>query len=179
LDAAESNTQLFGLNAFSYKDLQSQVGIKTSSIHYYFPSKHDLVVGMIERYIARYNGILDTIEKEHSLGIERLEALSKVFVKVLQQGKFCICGMLSSDLKSLPAEAVAELDVFFNLNQCWIAHAIKLAKQQGQVKETVDHDRAAGLLLGALEGGMLIARVKQSPDYLEAVVEQAIQQIKP
>ena len=41
LDVAEHFTQSLGFNAFSYKDIQENVGIKTSSIHYYFPTKTD------------------------------------------------------------------------------------------------------------------------------------------
>ena len=54
LDAAEFYTQTCGFNAFSYKDLQKDVGVKTSSIHYYFPTKKDLAITMITRFVERY-----------------------------------------------------------------------------------------------------------------------------
>ena len=42
-----------GFNGFSYRDLAELVGVKTSSIHYYFPSKEDLVLEAVKEYSAR------------------------------------------------------------------------------------------------------------------------------
>jgi TetR/AcrR family transcriptional repressor of nem operon len=41
---------LRGYNGFSYRDLSELVGVKTSSIHYYFPAKDDLVLEAIHEY---------------------------------------------------------------------------------------------------------------------------------
>lgn len=49
-DIAEHYTQTRGFNAFSYKDIQNEVGIKISSIHYYFSTKKNLALSMTERY---------------------------------------------------------------------------------------------------------------------------------
>ncbi|MFY1975969.1 TetR/AcrR family transcriptional regulator, partial [Achromobacter dolens] len=40
-------------NGFSYRDLAEHVGVKTSSIHYYFPGKDDLLYEAVEAYSAR------------------------------------------------------------------------------------------------------------------------------
>ncbi len=37
-----------GCNGFSYRDLAEHVGVKTSSIHYYFPGKDDLLYEAVE-----------------------------------------------------------------------------------------------------------------------------------
>ena len=42
LDVAQQLIQTRGYNAFSYADIASQVGIRTATIHYYFPTKADL-----------------------------------------------------------------------------------------------------------------------------------------
>ena len=42
-----------GTNAFSYKDISKEIGIKTSSIHYYFPTKNDLIVAVLEHVIQK------------------------------------------------------------------------------------------------------------------------------
>lgn len=42
-----------GTNAFSYKDISKEIGIKTSSIHYYFPTKNDLIVAVLEHVIQQ------------------------------------------------------------------------------------------------------------------------------
>ena len=52
LDSAERYTKSQGFNAFSYRDLQNEVGVKTSSIHYHFPTKKDLALSMTARYAS-------------------------------------------------------------------------------------------------------------------------------
>jgi TetR/AcrR family transcriptional repressor of nem operon len=39
-----------GFNAFSHRDLAALAGVKSSSIHYHFPSKEDIGLALIEDY---------------------------------------------------------------------------------------------------------------------------------
>ena len=47
---AEKLIRTRGCNGFSYRDLAEHVGVKTSSIHYYFPGKDDLLYEAVEAY---------------------------------------------------------------------------------------------------------------------------------
>jgi len=60
LDIAESLTQTKGYNAFSYKDISALVGVKTSSIHYYFPTKADLGKAVVKKHI---DSLCDELEQ--------------------------------------------------------------------------------------------------------------------
>ena len=55
LDVAEHFMQTRGFNDFSYRDIQNEVGVKTSSIHYYFPTKQDLVIHLIDRLCCAFH----------------------------------------------------------------------------------------------------------------------------
>lgn len=178
LDAAESYTQTHGFNAFSYKDIQNEVGIKTSSIHYYFPTKQDLAMSMTERYVENFRHTLKDLAKQHKHGIKRLEALSTTFGKTLNEGKFCMCGMLASDTLALPDGVNSKIREFFRLVEEWISDAIEIGIQQKAFKSSVNPTEAAALFLAVLEGGMLIARTQKKSIYLENVVTQALNQLK-
>ncbi len=178
LDMAEHFTQSRGFNAFSYKDLQNEVGVKTSSIHYYFPTKQDLAVNMTERYVERFSHLLGDLALQNDNGLKRIEALTGLFVSTLHRNKFCLCGMLTSDLMGLPEAVNNKLCEFFDLNELWLAQAVELAKSQGQLKASTDPERAAAHILATLEGGMLIARARKKPEYLEAVVSEALANLK-
>ena len=39
-----------GINGFSFADIAERIGIKKASIHYYFPTKLDLVKGVLAYY---------------------------------------------------------------------------------------------------------------------------------
>lgn len=179
LDAAEHLTQTVGFNAFSYKDIQQSVGIKTSSIHYYFPSKSDLSVAMIERYSENFRSALKTITQETAEGIERLRVLGNIYVDGVKKGKFCLCGMIASDFVSLPDIVSSKLCDFFRMVEDWISHTIEFSKTQKSVRRTIDNDAAATHYLALLEGGMLIARVRQEPRHLVQIIEAHLQQLQP
>lgn len=178
LDVAESYTQALGFNAFSYKDIQTQVGIKTSSIHYYFPTKKDLAFAMAARYVENFHAVLAELKARHKSGIKRLEALSQLFARTVNEQKFCVCGMLASDLGTLPDKANSKLQEFFTLNRLWVADAIDRAKELGEIRSVVDSQKTASLFLALLEGGMLIARTQKHAGYLESVVQQAMTLMK-
>ena len=173
LDVAEIKTQMHGFNAFSYKDLQAEVGVKTSSIHYYFPTKQDLAVAMTERYTQRFLNNLTDLEKRRC-GLKQLNGLSELYLSALKQGKFCLCGMLASDILSLSDLANTQLQIFFKSTENWITDAIQLAQQQDKVDQTLDSQLAARVFFSTLEGAMLIARTRNDVGYFRKVVQQAI-----
>ncbi len=174
LDVAEQFTQTRGFNAFSYKDIQKSVGVKTSSIHYYFPTKQDLAVAMAGRYIERFSGALAGIDQKHSKASDRLKAMGQIFIDVAHEEKLCLCGMLTSDILSLPEEGIYELRVFFKDLEKWIRDTITKGIADGDIKSSVQADRAALHLLASLEGGGLIARTRREAGYMGVVLEEAL-----
>ncbi len=177
LDIAERYTQTNGFNAFSYKDIQYEVGVKTSSIHYYFPTKQDLALTMVERYVERFQKTLEDITNQEETGFGRLRRLGDAHLTLVKEGKFCMCGMMASDMLSLPDNVNRQLSDFFDLTRDWIINALELAKKQGQLRGIVQVKPAAMHYLSSLEGGMLIARIKENPDYLQDVIDEALVQL--
>ncbi len=49
MDAAERRMQLGGFGGFSFREIAADVGIKSSSVHYHFPTKEDLAAAVIRR----------------------------------------------------------------------------------------------------------------------------------
>src|SRR5260370_10442546 len=52
MDAAERRMQLGGFGGFSFREIAADVGIKSSSVHYHFPTKEDLAAAVIRRWAA-------------------------------------------------------------------------------------------------------------------------------
>jgi AcrR family transcriptional regulator len=50
LNAAEARMRLGGFNGFSFRDIAADVGVKSSSVHYHFPTKETLAAAVIHRY---------------------------------------------------------------------------------------------------------------------------------
>ncbi len=178
LDIAEVFTQTRGFNAFSYKDIQNELGIKTASIHYYFPTKQDLAEAMIGRYLEQYQASLDAIRQKYPKALAQLKALGDKFVQSAKDSKFCLCGMLASDILSLPPVVENRLKTFFTYNEKWIAVTIRQGMKDKEIKGSVNPKSAAAHYLAVLEGGLLIARAQKRPDYLQAIIKDMLLQLK-
>lgn len=178
LDVAEDYTQTKGFNGFSYRDIQAEVGIKTSSIHYYFATKHDLAVAMITRYTENFKQSLQDIEDNNDGSAKKeLEAFSNRFITLKEEGKFCICGMLCSDLMALPESAHSLLHNFFNFTEQWITGVIEKGVANGEFKTQTSPKLAASAFLATLEGAMLVARPESNIDKMTALVSFTHQQL--
>ncbi len=133
---------------------------------------------MISRYLERYKNTLEEFEVQYPQAEMRVRALSDLFLQGLEGEKFCLCGMLAADLLSLPKEVEFALRKFFDLSQEWIKQAIKDGIKEKIFRHSVNPEDGAAYLLAALEGGMLIARTFKSREYLAAIVETALSQLK-
>ena len=178
LDVAERYTQTRGFNAFSYKDIQNEVNIKTSSIHYYFPTKQDLAMAMATRFNEQLKINLKESAEKYSSSIERLEVFNAAHVEIVAQDKFCLCGMLASDAHGLSEIVRSKLDEFFNIVETWLTDAFQLGKEQNKIKNNINARETASIYLATVEGGMLIARARKQPEYLANILTEALNQLK-
>jgi len=174
LDTAQVMVMTEGFNAFSYKDLQNEVGVKTSSIHYYFPTKQDLATSLVKRHNEQLWQKLEKIEAEQKTGLDKIKALGYMFVDISKKGQFCLCGMLTSDLLSMSDEATKALKDFFHDTERWLAVAIRQGIEEGDIRKAVEPKEVAANYLATLEGGILIARARKGEDYMKSVVDQAL-----
>ena len=114
VDVAQELVQSRGFNAFSYRDLAARVGIKTSSIHYHFPTKGDLATALVARYRAKMQGARERIEASHARPAARLEAFLELVCQTFErENMICLCGMLATDAATLPLEARQQVRGFF------------------------------------------------------------------
>src|SRR3990167_381532 len=123
LEVAEHYTQTVVYNAFSYHDIAEKVGIKTSSIHYHFPTKADLGKAVVKKHI---DGLCD--ELEQLMANKKLSCRKKLELFIdgivaktyFAERKMCLGGMLASDILTLPDTIQHEVRIFFNRLHHWL-----------------------------------------------------------
>ena len=178
LEVAENYIQLSGVNAFSYKDIQREIGIKTASIHYYFPAKQDLIAALLKEYTERHRTLLKSMSEKNISSLAKLSELGNIFISALQEKKFCLCGMLATDLTSLSPTSRQYLTEFFSITQQWIRETIENGILHKTIQSTVEPAVFAARFLALLEGGSLIARV-QGHEYLIEVLQEVLKELGP
>jgi 3-oxoacyl-[acyl-carrier-protein] synthase II/TetR/AcrR family transcriptional repressor of nem operon len=163
-----------GYNAFSFYDIAKSVGIKTSSIHYHFPSKSDLGVAVIELYI---NGI-ETARKEYEnkSPIENLDLLFSIYSNIKNEDKVCIVGSLAPDFKTLDEKMQASLKIFTEVMFDWVSHFLEEGRNSNVFQFECSPRTKAGMIIGNLLSIVLLSRLTSDKDF-ETVKETINQEL--
>lgn len=158
LDVAERLAQTRGFNAFSYADIAEELGVTKAALHYHFPTKAALGVALITRYTSRFAGALERIDVERSDAAECLRQYVELYARVLAEDRMCLCGVLASDYDTLPATMQSKVIDFFDLNESWLARLLERGRREGSLRFEGRAEEEAELVVGTLEGAMLVAR---------------------
>lgn len=157
LDTAQNIIQLRGYNGFSFADIAQTVGISKASIHHHFPSKAALGLAVIHRYREIFDRFLGDANFKGSTWIEKIHHYAKLYENTFLQNKLCLCGMLASDIETLPKALKKELRAFFDDNVIWLSKIIKA--QFKSMSDTHLH-KIAWHIISSLQGGILLARMQ-------------------
>jgi TetR/AcrR family transcriptional repressor of nem operon len=156
MDAARAMVQYRGYNALSFREIAKEVGVKSASIHYHFPTKGDLAAALARRYtddlVVYLDGLLATSQDQRSC----IKAYTDVFrAALLRDNRMCLCGILAAEHVDLPIEVRAELERFSQVNVRWLAQVLSLQKAGAGTKAV---QRQALAIFAAIEGAQLVAR---------------------
>lgn len=179
LDVAENLVQVRGFNAFSYADVAKAVGIQKASLHHHFATKADLGVALTERYRRVFLDALRAIESGTDDGLERLEQYAELYDAVLRDGRMCMCGMLASDIATLPSPMRASIAEFFSENVEWLGRILAVGKRRGEIVFDGSAASMAALIVSSLEGAMLVARASGDLRHFEDVVARLLERLRP
>lgn len=156
---AQSLVQTRGYNAMSYRDLATEIGIKTSSIHYYFPSKEDLAVALIDRYRKAFKSALKDVDAKNDDPGVKFERFVDLFIGTVRSGKICLCGMFASDLSTLSETVQQPVRAFFSESEAWLAQLLKSGRDGGKFSFSGSPQTKAQVIFSMLEGAMITARL--------------------
>lgn len=158
LDVAEQLAQTRGYNGFSYADIAAQLSVTKASLHYHFRSKAELGRALIERYRIVFRAALEAIDRKTPDPQGRLAKYVGLYNSVLSNKRMCLCGMLAAEYATLPVPMQEGLTLFFDENERWLTGVLEDGLRAGAFRFEEPARERARLLLGALEGAMLVAR---------------------
>ena len=181
LDTAQELIQKLGVNAMSYADISTAVGIRKASIHYYFPSKEDLLVSLLERYNPYFLKLVDTILESPDSAEIKLRRYCGLFEATLSSGeqdKACLCGMLGAEVKTLNSPLAEQITQFYQKNEIRLTKLLTQGKDTGVFSFCGETAAMAKLIFSLLEGELLIARAHGGVAHFRVVVEQLFELVK-
>ena len=160
LDEAERLVRTRGFNAFSYRDLAAAIDIRTASIHYHFPTKADLGLALVTRYRQRLQEALADIDRESASPKARVQRFVQIYREAAESGdQICLCGSLASDASTLPEPLREAVGAYFDESVDWVAGVFADGEAAHAWPPLVDPHATASLVVSALQGALLHARL--------------------
>lgn len=161
-----------GFNAFSYKNISEQMGIKTSSIHYYFPTKTDLGIAIIQNYRQLLEQTIKETEKNTPL--EKINALFQYYKQLASEKKVCIVGALISDVNTLKDPLRDELLNFTEQAVNRAASILEQGQNEQIFRPAADNRLKARLMLTSLMGLIQISRIEKNHYPLDQAMQSLL-----
>lgn len=160
LRVSEEMIRQNGYNGFSFRNVATAIGIKSSSVHYHFRTKEDLGAAVTRAYTERFISSLKTPQALKEEGIDPLDVYVNAFRSALVGSKqMCLCGIFGAEAEGLPEVVVQETREFFKQNIKWLTEAYQL---KGMLKANA-HSSAC-VAVSMLEGALISSFVMASED---------------
>ena len=168
LKAAEDKVRLGGYDNFSFRELASEVGIKSASVHYHFPTKADLGAELAHQYTNSFLKALGDPSSIKANGGNPIGTYTGLFHNaLLTDNKMCLCGLLGAQGDSLPDKVQVEVKRFFTQNLNWLKEAHTLNGEKNP-------EQAAIITISLLEGAMMISKALNDHRYFLLATKEAI-----
>ena len=170
MSMARAMVQDRGYNGLSFRDLAKDVGIKSASIHHYFPSKGDLGAAVAAQYTADFKEYLDSLIADALDPAECIRRYIDVFrTTLLNDNRMCLGGIMAAEHKELPTEVRAAVVEFSKMNVRWLAEVLSRRKKPRATAEALE--RHALAIYSGIEGAQLVARGFEDVSIYDKVIE--------
>lgn len=167
LAAARKAAQSHGYSGLNFRDLAQDVGIKSASIHYHFPSKADLGAAVARRYWEDTAAALDAMA-ETSDPARCLHQYPGLFRKSLESGnRLCLCSFMAAEYDDLPEKVRKEVQAFTDVHVAWLSRVLLAAA----LVSSEESEARARAIVAAVAGAQLIARSRSDIALYDAIIE--------
>ena len=116
-----------GYNAFSFYDIAQKLKIKNASIHYYFPTKTDLGMALLDTHTERLHKLQESVDGKGSLA--KIKTFFSIYNNIHSEGRVCIVGSLATDLKTVEPKMAKALKIFANEILEWVTSILSEGKE--------------------------------------------------
>lgn len=170
--AAEARMREGGYHGFSFREIATDVGIKSASVHHHFPAKEDLASAVVDGYTERFIETLGDPTEQGQAPKALIDRYVELFRRALvDEQRMCLCGLLGSETRALPDRVSAETRIFFQRHIEWLSNVFRSGDPHAS--QAVIDDRAM-VFVATLEGALLVAQSLGDPEVFERIVRSAL-----
>ena len=177
IDAAATLMYQRGVSMTSLDDVLAAAGSGKSQLYHYFDSKAELVAAVIERQLQLVLAQQPSLHNIDSWDGIDAWAADILLVHSAPGGPFaCPLGTMAAELKN--GETFRPLlDDAFRRWEAPLARGLQRMQDRGELVADADPPRLATAVIAALQGGMLLARVRGDVTPLRDALDSAVAQL--
>jgi TetR/AcrR family transcriptional regulator, transcriptional repressor for nem operon len=171
--AAVLNQQ--GYHASSLADIMVATGLEKGGIYHHFRGKDDLALAAFDYAIELVWQRLRTAMRHRANAADRLIALAQAYGDMADDPPLPGgCPILNTSVEAsgthpaLRARARGAMDALLH----FVEKVIARGQERGEIRADVVGTTTAPLLIGSIEGGLLLARLYDDPGYVHRAVDQ-------
>src|SRR5271169_4469764 len=177
VDAAATLMYQRGVSMTSLDDVLAAAGSGKSQLYHYFESKADLIAAVIERQLEVVLAEQPSLEHIESWDSIQVWAAEIMAAQAAPGGPFaCPLGTMAAELKNDESFRPL-LDAAFQQWEAPLARGLQRMQERGELVAEADPARLATTVIAALQGGMLIARVREDIMPLQDAVDSAVAEL--
>ena len=175
LDAAARLIHLRGYHGTSLDDVLRESGVGKGNFYYYFRSKEDLGFAIIDRVVERF--LERTLEPAFvdptADPLDQMRAFLDRLLEAQRQRNCvggCPMGNLACELSDVHEGFRQRLAEIFERWRVMLATTLERGRESGRLRADLDAASAAGFVVAALEGAILMAKVTKDISVMEKCV---------
>jgi TetR/AcrR family transcriptional repressor of nem operon len=169
LRAANELFYQHGYNGTGLDRIIAEAGVAKGSFYHHFKSKEGLATAVVEwhRDLAFQEIDLDRILAEPSPFLALLHLLERMTGRMMDdrgpcQVRGCLFGNLALELATTSAPVRRKLQQVFDGMRELIRDLLVRAREAGEIRIDLDPEKTAGLILGLMEGAVLLDKTSQT-----------------
>lgn len=170
-----------GFNAASINEVLTTAGVPKGSFYYYFSSKEDFGLAIINDFADRYQEKLKNIlEDEQFLPLTRLRNFFESGIADMENCqcvKGCLIGNLGQELSAQNELFRDRLNQVFADWESLLSQCLKAAYDAGEISHEQQIDDLARFILSSWEGAILQAKVTKSLLPMKTFVKILFEQV--
>lgn len=179
VEAAANLVYAGGVGGTSLDDVMAASGSSKSQLYHYFANKDAL----IREVIALQTERVLTAQRPHLDALDSLAALRRWRDAIVDMNRAagaiggCPVGSLASELAD---QSECARDLLVGSFETWGAHLVKglqKIRERGELASTADPHDLAVAILGALQGGLLLAKTTRATRPLELALDMALEHV--
>ncbi|WP_457668649.1 TetR/AcrR family transcriptional regulator [Thiolapillus sp.] len=168
-------TELFYKNGYHATGLEKvirQAKVTKGNFYYHFDSKEALAVATLEWQYSRLSeDVAESVLKKKQPPLEKLFSLLDYMVGRQQeqyregQIRGCYFGNFALEFSTVSSEVRQTVNRIFGSYRQLIESLLKRAQDAGQISPALNVAQFSRMILGQIEGAILLDKAQQEPDY--------------